>query len=440
MKYSNFETTKIDNSELSKHIRKAVIFFSIIALITAIPLIAIYTVSRIHQNRVRAQFIYDFDYMIRTLERNFPLFDIIEQRHGVDMLALGKELRDYLANEADDPTYRSFLRLVRNDFLRHARQMGNLELLGYWDIEIELMILNHNWRNLNRIYTFRDILSDTSEHLVLREIAWTREAMIGQWTPSQIFTEIIEEGRIAYLVIGMLPVFNSDIWHDTQYVNAFYNEIADFEHLIIDIRGLEGRNTDYFHRVITAPLIPNSIGLNFHHFFINGEHNQLYFSDLSFTKNNPNEIDFNYMFEEELISSSLISSLKNMDYYFKEQINVAHKWTHRTFNGNIWILIDENTRKGGQLIASFYENLGFATFVGETTGGGFGSPYHWSSNFFVLPNTRFVIRYNPTLMLDSRGRPVELGTEPHFFNRPGLDALQTVLELIQEGAYRHGSE
>ena len=56
----------------------------------------------------------------------------------------------------------------------------------------------------------------------------------------------------------------------------------------------------------------------------------------------------------------------------------------------------------------------------------------WGSNFFALPNTGFIIRYNPTLILDSSGRPLEYGTQPHFFNRPGLDALETVLELIEE--------
>jgi len=36
---------------------------------------------------------------------------------------------------------------------------------------------------------------------------------------------------------------------------------------------------------------------------------------------------------------------------------------------------------------------------------------------------------------DSRGRPLEAGTIPHIFNREGMDALETVLALIEKGDY-----
>ena len=35
------------------------------------------------------------------------------------------------------------------------------------------------------------------------------------------------------------------------------------------------------------------------------------------------------------------------------------------------------------------------------------------------------------LIIDMRGRSLEAGTAPHYFNSPGLDALETVLELIE---------
>jgi len=33
---------------------------------------------------------------------------------------------------------------------------------------------------------------------------------------------------------------------------------------------------------------------------------------------------------------------------------------------------------------------------------------------------------------DSLGRPLEAGNVPHYFNRPGIDALEAVLALIKE--------
>jgi len=53
----------------------------------------------------------------------------------------------------------------------------------------------------------------------------------------------------------------------------------------------------------------------------------------------------------------------------------------------------------------------------------------------VLYNTGIIIRFDPAFVTDFRGRPLEYGIEPHYFNRPGMDALETVLAMIAEGAY-----
>ena len=107
------------------------------------------------------------------------------------------------------------------------------------------------------------------------------------------------------------------------------------------------------------------------------------------------------------------------------------------------MLVDEWVFSGDQWIAAAYKNLGFATLVGETTGGMLGGFMHEGEGGgtynMMLPNSGFIVRFDNTLMLDSTGRPVEYGTEPHFFNRPGLDALGTVLEMIHEGVKYDGT-
>jgi len=50
-----------------------------------------------------------------------------------------------------------------------------------------------------------------------------------------------------------------------------------------------------------------------------------------------------------------------------------------------------------------------------------------------MPNTGIIFYFDIFYVTDSRGRPLEAGTIPHFFNRPGMDALETVLALIAEG-------
>ena len=67
--------------------------------------------------------------------------------------------------------------------------------------------------------------------------------------------------------------------------------------------------------------------------------------------------------------------------------------------------------------------------MGDTTGGGFGGP----RVAVPMPNTGVIFYFDMFYITDARGRPIEAGTDPHFFNRPGMDALETVLALIAEG-------
>jgi len=77
--------------------------------------------------------------------------------------------------------------------------------------------------------------------------------------------------------------------------------------------------------------------------------------------------------------------------------------------------------------------MGFATLVGETVRGGFT---FLRTTEFQLPNTGIIVAWDEDLLTDQYGRAFEeFPTEPHYFNRPGLDALETVLQLIEEGAY-----
>jgi len=56
--------------------------------------------------------------------------------------------------------------------------------------------------------------------------------------------------------------------------------------------------------------------------------------------------------------------------------------------------------------------------------------------YISLPNTGIVVRFGVAYYTDPTGRPLQgYGIQPHLPNRPGLDALETVLALIAEGNY-----
>jgi len=136
----------------------------------------------------------------------------------------------------------------------------------------------------------------------------------------------------------------------------------------------------------------------------------------------------------------VLYDIMRMDYYYVYAHTLQPSELQTQFNGKIWMLVDENMFSAAQWVATFYKEIGFATLVGNTTGGGLAfCSVAMFSNYITLPNTGIIVRYDTMLSLDPRGRPIEYGTEPHYFNRPGMDALETVLALIEEGWYSVGT-
>jgi len=145
--------------------------------------------------------------------------------------------------------------------------------------------------------------------------------------------------------------------------------------------------------------------------------------------------DVNEIFPNATLSDDVLADLSVMDFYFPRTFTI-YPDPERTasFDGKVWLLVNYNNFSATQHIASLFHQTGFATLVGETTGGA-AIDVGLDSQYFYLPNTGFLIRYDTAYIVSEDGRPWEYGTQPHHFNREGMDALETVLALIAEGNY-----
>jgi C-terminal processing protease CtpA/Prc len=95
------------------------------------------------------------------------------------------------------------------------------------------------------------------------------------------------------------------------------------------------------------------------------------------------------------------------------------------------MLTDQTMGSAAQAAAWYAKETGQITLVGNTTGGAFGGP----RTMAFMPNTGIIFYFDIFYITDAKGRPLEAGTIPHHFNLPGMDALETVLALIDEGNY-----
>jgi len=104
------------------------------------------------------------------------------------------------------------------------------------------------------------------------------------------------------------------------------------------------------------------------------------------------------------------------------------------FNGKMWLLTDEFTASAAEGAAAILKYNNIVTVVGEPTWGVMGVSYEPVIFNISLPNTGIIVRFDVAYYTDPYGRPLQgYGIQPHYPNRPGMDALETVLAMIEEG-------
>ena len=94
------------------------------------------------------------------------------------------------------------------------------------------------------------------------------------------------------------------------------------------------------------------------------------------------------------------------------------------FNGQIWLLVGPQVYSSAESFAVFCKQTGFATLVGQPTGGSNSG----GGIFLELPNTHLLVQFDVEYCLNSDGScNMENGTEPDI-------VADDALALIEENS------
>jgi hypothetical protein len=310
----------------------------------------------------------------------------------------------------------------------------------------------------NQLFLLNSLLNDGDDALIrfyfdmaVDEIdvdAWEAP----QTTLSGITTEILKENSIAYLSISFF------LWPTTaraMFLRDFYSTVIDYDHLIIDIRGNRGGYLDFWKMMIMLPLMGDRNFLPNMPLYVLTKGNDMI---RNIAEENIDHIRQSFLMSvesnglvsiEELLSTNDLRYLNEDDLYhfeygvkFNANINYAERRRltpysplhfevpHTPFNGQIWLLTCNLNTSASAIFALYAKNMDFATLVGEQVSFAH-TVFH--NHFIALPNTGIVLRWDTDYVVDQYGRALEeFPTEPHYYNREGMDALETVLAIINE--------
>jgi len=384
-------------------------------------------------------FLCDFDYLMHTLRLSFPLFGPAYRRHGLDIDIIEEQTRRAIV--ASNPTNpQAFSLILRRHFFQQFGGFGHL--YQHWEARLHLVLANIYRYSIDPYGNFIHAYSQRI-YEVMRDPAVVRfhgyiEVDVGQYEagmidPANLTTNILAPGEIAYVNVRQFNHYN--IEHDLEIMLAFYEEIAGFDHLIIDLQQNPGGFSRYFFELFVNPNLTTSLEWRVHEFFPAGANNRIYADALlaDMWAYDPGSVTLYYNAADFIVEN-------NMPYFNQDDLQMLHNvvtWNmqidplvyERAFDGKIWVLIGPNSMSGAEEAAIFLKETGFATLVGQPTAGIMGA----ISAYKLLPNSGILVRYDLGYMTDSYGRSFEeFGVWPHYFNRSGMGALETVLALIEE--------
>jgi len=388
--------------------------------------LAFESVVEVVGGRTREGFLQDFDYMMSTLEENYPHFGTIYRKTGVDLREVATHVRKMVADESVDIDSQVFYDILAEHFFPHAGHVGHLGIVSpntYHD-RIELSISLSAQSSFHyRVMTNPASIGFYGPPIPREDITPVYSTMGYE---SNFIFETIEDGSIAYM--KFVTMVSRDFGADIALMTEFYERIQGFEHLIVDIRGNPG-GQGLFYYLILGPNSDETLSLPMLGFYIDGELNQRYLQYFDFSLTPVDKVDVGQ------IPQMNEDDMRQMDYMVHLSLGADSNSDFSNlplngFDGQIWLLIDGRGFSAAETAAYLSKQSGFITLVGEQSGGCIGGT---EAVWVALPNSGIIFRYDPVLITDEYGYSLnEFPTLPHYFNRPGMDALETTLALISE--------
>lgn len=232
--------------------------------------------------------------------------------------------------------------------------------------------------------------------------------------------KILEEGKTAYIFVKSLntALVNSD----RPKIFAFMEKLKGYKHLIIDFRENGGGDTRYWQKLLVAPTAKR-------------EHSVRAYMGVSLCPEN-----INFFAGKKLLPITSLpadelpklnkSHLEGLTNYMEAFYHVSPDPEHHYFDGKVWVLVSKTVYSSAEAFAVFSKNSGWATVIGESTGGDGISvtPLH-----YCMPNSGIVWRLKGVYGINPDGSSNQVyGTTPHIVCDPEKALEVCLAEIAKE--------
>lgn len=414
-------------------------------------------------------FLSDLDHLMQALARSFPQIHHARRKFDADLLAGADQLAGMLASAGQVYQPREFYALLqRYIFTPGVQRAGNRSWysmdsnVGVLTDDFYLEFFLRSCQPSGRAYDdyLRGLLNKPAvvgfytglaaegdyRDEIIRRAEVNRPILSARTERGKlptVVTDVPVAGKVARVQVDVMgpnmlqdPAFYAAL-EDRLF--AFYAAIADFEHLVFDVRGNPGGFTPFVERMLVGPHLQAPVELTGFVFFPGdaagpdvGCCTQTFYDSARYPR----------MDIAQMLGQGLLPQLDPQDAAILASGAYNHWMTfspterRSPFKGQIWVLIDGGTGSAAEVFAILARQAGLARIVGAQSAGNYSKSRGQGSLFFMdLPQTGIMVTWDPVYFTDAQGRHAhEHHVIPDVPNRPGLDALETVLAVIEEQA------
>ena len=247
----------------------------------------------------------------------------------------------------------------------------------------------------------------------------------GSWSEGEagenVRTLLLEESGVAYVKIDSFPAeFEEAYAEDQKTLTAFFNAAGKCKDLIIDITDNSGGNEGYWQNLIVAPLIDQPLSCTNYALLANSGNNRPYIENVFSPE------DLHPISELPKLPKLNRDGIEAATHFVESTLAVKPAAKGAAFRGNVWVLVGPYVYSASESFSVFCQQTGFATLVGEKTGGdGIGA---LDPIFLRLPNSGLLVQFTMMFGLNADGSSSEeAGTTPDVRSPAGEPPLITAL-------------
>lgn len=332
----------------------------------------------------------DFKDICSIIEAHFPYFEVNKRLHNIDWLSNKSRYKRIIKNTKNDSEFF----VAMDNILKELNDDNTFILTGdiyhryikhYYPERSKILI---NERSLAR-YDFNGNLDiDPNNNFIFHN-------------GPVLDTKILIEDELAYMRVDAMSYYH--IEEDYPKIKSFLKDVEDYDKLIIDIRGNKGGFDKYWENIVKL-LINDTYSAEYYSFFKQtAKLTTDYFKVPNIKTIKDLDEKILEQFPEEIKRDFNFYKINRFELIPEEDIN---------FKGKVYLLVDKEVISSAEKFAAFAKDTGFATLIGEKTGGGMTFE---EIPMEYMPYGGYIITYSRELVMNSDGTiNMEAKTTPNI--------------------------